>query len=118
MVQVTEAPTDREQWLAERRQRIGATDVSAIMGVNPYSTAYDVWLDKTGKLEPWDGNDATSIGNILEPSILDEAERRWGELNRQVVVKDIHSPVAATLDGWNPKTWEVVEVKSPKPKTS
>ena len=67
------APTSRETWLAERRKRLGATDVSAILGLNPYKTAYEVWLDKRNMLEPWNGNAATSLGLMLEPAILDEA---------------------------------------------
>jgi putative phage-type endonuclease len=109
---MTKAPEAREDWLAERRKRLGATDVSAIIGINPYRTAYEVWLDKLDMLEPWSGNDATDLGNILEPAILDEAERRWGPIERQMVVHDNNSPIAATLDGWLVEREQVVEVKT------
>lgn len=112
MVSMAKAPESREEWLAARRTRLGATDVSAILGLNPYRTAYEVWLDKRNMLEPWDGNEATRLGQLLEPAILDEAERRWGSLERQMVVHDINSPIAATLDGWLPETEQVVEVKT------
>lgn len=112
MVTMTKAPETREEWLAERRKRLGATDVSAILGINPYKTAYEVWLDKLDRLEGWEGNAATDLGNMLEPAILDEAERRWGQLERQMVVHDINSPIAATLDGWLVDQEQVVEVKT------
>lgn len=112
MVAMNTAPTSRETWLAERRKRLGATDVSAILGLNPYKTAYEVWLDKRNMLEPWNGNAATSLGLMLEPAILDEAERRWGKIERQMVVHDLNSPIAATLDGWLVESAQVVEVKT------
>lgn len=112
MVMLTEAPADRDVWLAERRKRLGATDVSAILGVNPYKTAYEVWLEKRGMLEDWEGNAATELGNDLEPVLLDKAERIWGKLKRQVVVYDALSPVASTLDGWLIEQCKVVECKT------
>lgn len=112
MVMLTEAPADRDVWLAERRKRMGATDVGAILGLNPYKTAYEVWLEKLDLLHEWEGNDATRMGNLFEPVILDEAERLWGPMKRQMVVHDSHSPIAATLDGWLVEECKVVEAKT------
>lgn len=39
----------REQWLAERRTGLGGTDVGAILGLSPYRTPVDVWMEKTGR---------------------------------------------------------------------
>lgn len=111
MLKLSPAP-NRAQWLEERKSRLGATDVSAVLGINPYRTAYEVWLDKRGQLEAWEGNDATYLGSLLEPAILDEAERRWGEIERNVVSKHDKAPIAATLDGWLVEAEEVVEIKT------
>lgn len=63
--------------LAQRRSGISATDVAAIVGLHPYSSAIDVYLDKTGRKEPFAGNARTKWGNLLEPQIRDDyAERR------------------------------------------
>lgn len=63
--------------LAQRRAGISATDVAAIVGLHPYSSAIDVWLDKTGRKPPFVGNDRTKWGHLLEPQIRDDyAERR------------------------------------------
>jgi putative phage-type endonuclease len=35
-----------------RRKRIGASEIGAILGLNPYRNALDVWLEKTGQVEP------------------------------------------------------------------
>lgn len=42
--------TAKSAWLAERLTYLGATDISAIVGINPYSTPHDVWLQKKGLL--------------------------------------------------------------------
>ena len=109
---IKEAPKSREKWLEERKQRLGATDVSAVLGLNPYKTAYEVWLDKRDLLESWEGNAATELGTRLEPALLDEAEARWGELQRNVVAVCEDAPIAATLDGWLVEREEVVEAKT------
>lgn len=40
---------DRDDWLDARREGLGSSDASTIAGVNPYSTLYELWLDKTGR---------------------------------------------------------------------
>jgi predicted phage-related endonuclease len=40
--------TDRESWLAMRRQDLTASDIGAVAGVDPYRTALSVFTDKLG----------------------------------------------------------------------
>jgi putative phage-type endonuclease len=63
------ADTSRDEWLAARRTGIGGSDAAAVMGENPYRSAYEVWLDKTGRAEPDAMNDAMQRGNWLEPHL-------------------------------------------------
>ena len=42
----------REQWLADRRKGIGGSDIGAILGLSPYRTLMDVFLDKRGETQP------------------------------------------------------------------
>lgn len=44
---------DREEWL-ENRTRIGGSDAASIVGLNPYKTNVDLWLEKTGRKKPED----------------------------------------------------------------
>lgn len=60
---------DRQAWLDQRRTGISGTDVSAILGINPWASALDVWLDKLGKAEPKETNMAMRMGNLLEPVV-------------------------------------------------
>lgn len=64
----------REQWLANRRRGIGGSDIAAILGLSPWKTAVDVWLDKTGR------STEDAIGNA-------EAVR-WGTLLEDVVARE------------------------------
>lgn len=65
-----------EQQREQRRKYIGSSDAAAVMGVDPYKSAADLWLDKTGQCDGFDGNDATDRGNWLEPALLNFAEHR------------------------------------------
>jgi len=58
-----------EAWHEKRRKGIGGTDVAAIMGINQYKTALDVYRQKTEKLEPTPMNKAMAMGIRLEPMI-------------------------------------------------
>lgn len=53
--------------IARRQQGIGASDVPAILGMIENRTPYQVWLEKTGRAEPFAGNQATKMGHLLEP---------------------------------------------------
>ena len=56
----------REEWLATRNSTIGSSDIGAIIGVNDYATARDVFKVKTGLTPPFEGNDSTEWGTELE----------------------------------------------------
>ena len=89
---------DREAWLQRRKQRIGCSEVAAIMGLNPHQTPWEVFADKTGRIEPEPDNQAKRLGRTLEANILDEAERTLGKMERDIalVVDELH--LGATLD--------------------
>ena len=44
----------REEWLKARKNFIGGSDASAVVGMNPYKTNIDLWLEKTGQVIPED----------------------------------------------------------------
>jgi len=56
---------------AERMQGIGGSDAATVLGFNPYKTPYELWAEKTGKVEPDDLSDQKNIifGHALEPVI-------------------------------------------------
>ena len=52
----------REEWLANRMNGIGGSEISAVVGCNPYKSNIDLWMEKTGQAQ------AKDISN--EPYVL------------------------------------------------
>ena len=74
---------DEAEWLAARTRGIGGSDIGAICGVSPYSSARQIYFQKTGQFE--DSNrigaaqkDRMHFGHVLEPVVADEYARRTG----------------------------------------
>lgn len=44
----------RDEWLKARGHTIGGSDASAVVGMNPYKSNVELWLEKTGKAIPED----------------------------------------------------------------
>lgn len=74
-------PKERQEWLAERRKGIGGSDVAAILGVSPWATPLNVWLDKTGRAIEKPETEAMRIGTELEDFV---ARRYTQETGRTV----------------------------------
>lgn len=91
-------------WLALRKTGIGASEMSVLLGVNPWKSEIELWGEKTGRVEAPDLSDVESVrwGQLLEPVVLEEYRRRAdravrasGELLRSCA----HPWALATLDG-------------------
>ena len=55
-----------EEWKKKRMYTIGGSEVSILLGINPWKNEIDLVKDKTNLSEPFHGNIATLWGNILE----------------------------------------------------
>ena len=64
-----------------RRSGIGATDASAVLGLNPWRTPLQVWAEKRGEAPPVEQTDAMLWGTILEPVVA----ARYGEVTGRVL---------------------------------
>jgi predicted phage-related endonuclease len=60
---------NKQEWLRERKNYLGGTDLAAICGLNPYRTALDVYLDKTSEDIAYETNSAMHWGTLLEDVI-------------------------------------------------
>lgn len=68
---------NRDEWLKSRRKGIGGSDSATILGVNPFQSRYELWLDKLGELEDDnEDNEAIYFGNVLEDIVAKEFTRR------------------------------------------
>lgn len=59
----------REEWLQARKNTIGGSDASAVVGMNPYKSNVGLWLEKTGQVTPEDISDKSYVkfGTEAEP---------------------------------------------------
>lgn len=72
---------DPTVWLAARTHGVGGSDVGAICGVSPFTTARQIYIKKTGQfdeaLEPSDAaKERMHFGHMLEPIVADEYANR------------------------------------------
>ena len=59
-----------EKQRQRRLKYIGSSDIAAVMGIDPWRTAGDVWLEKRGYKEPTNESPAMRLGNALERALL------------------------------------------------
>lgn len=84
MTEINTLNMTRNEWLAARRNGIGGSDVGSILGFNKYKSPYQVWLDKTGQLEPDDlTSEPAYWGNVLEEVVAQEFTERTGKRVRR-----------------------------------
>lgn len=72
---------DHEKWLEARAIGIGGSDAAVIMGMNQYKSPYQLWLEKTGQVEPPDlsGNQYVYWGTRNESNIADWFQEETGK---------------------------------------
>lgn len=78
------AYNSKEEWLALRKEHgVGGSDASAVIGFNPYKSAYTLWAEKTGRIPEFEGNLITEVGSYLEEFVAKLFERETGKKVRR-----------------------------------
>lgn len=83
-------PLDRQSWLAVRQTGIGSSDAAAAVGLNPYKSRLELWMDKTGRDmgdrmgDSPDSDSPMYWGNVLEPIVAEHYAKRTGHQVRRV----------------------------------
>jgi putative phage-type endonuclease len=62
----------------ERRTGIGGSDAAAALGLSPWRTPFDLWIEKLGEGDPLPASEPMRWGKLLEPVIAAEYCRRTG----------------------------------------
>lgn len=74
----------KEEWLQLRKQLgVGGSDAGAVIGMNPYKSAYTLWAEKTGRIPEFEGNLITEVGSYLEEFVAKLFERETGKKVRR-----------------------------------
>jgi putative phage-type endonuclease len=67
-----------QDFTQERAKYLGGSDIGAILGVSPYKTAIDVWMEKTGKASNQTDSLPLRFGSFAESFVADEYARATG----------------------------------------
>ncbi|MGF3113712.1 YqaJ viral recombinase family protein [Facklamia sp. P9177] len=75
-----EIAQSKEEWHELRSKGLGGSDIGTLLGVNPYKSKYQLWLEKTGQVESPDISDKIriKIGNELEDLVARMFEDETG----------------------------------------
>ena len=65
-----------EEWHAIRKTGIGGSEAAAVCDMDPHKSAFVLCAEKTGRIQGFQGNDLTDMGQLMEPHI------------RQVIIPD------------------------------
>jgi len=93
----------RSEWLKVRRYGIGGSDAAAAVGLSPYVSPLELWLDKTGRgaglprPEPTDTSSPTYWGTLLEPIVAAAYTQQTGNKVRKVNAVLQHPTIAFML---------------------
>ena len=95
----------------ERWRYIGGSDISAIMGISPFKTRFQLLQEKAQIVEPdFKGNEYTEYGNKLEPLIRDYVNET---LNRNFAPDVlIDGDFRFNFDGLDKEHNEILEIKT------
>jgi putative phage-type endonuclease len=103
-----------DSWEKWRQEGIGSSDAPVIMGVSPWKTPLQLWEEKIGIRQGFQGNNATIRGHQMEPKARAAFELEMGIEFIPMVAEHFNFPyMRASLDGWNAEEQAVLEIKCP-----
>lgn len=98
---------DREEWLKNRMKGIGGSEISAVIGCNPYMDNITLWKIKTGQIEAEDISDKPFVEyghnaeyHLRELFKLDFPEYSVSYEENNSFYNDKYPFARASLDGW------------------
>lgn len=101
------------EWTAYRARLGNASELAALMDCSPWfpRTPYELWLLKSGRVEPEPANPAMRRGLALEPRARRFVEQRLDEVYEPQVAA--RGRISASLDGLSYDGRRVLEIKCP-----
>lgn len=95
-----------DEWLKNRTVGIGGSDAAAILGISPFKTNIDLWLEKTGQKEPDDisNDEKVKYGHEAEEPLrtlfmLDHPEYNLFHDEYMILQNTTYPFLQASLDG-------------------
>lgn len=79
---------DRAKWLEIRQGGIGSSDAAAAVGLSPYKSQLELWMEKTGRVSanetPPDQDSPMYWGTLLEPYVATAYTQKTGRKVRRL----------------------------------
>lgn len=110
MSQIVKLVQGSPEWHAHRAKYRNASETPAVLGVSPWVTPYQLWLQRTGRAQP-EVNAAMLHGTQLEPAARDAYEQLTGHVMQPLVL--VEGQYSASLDGITLDGGLILEVKCP-----
>jgi len=102
-----------EEWYKFRSQGVGASDISVIMGTNPYKDTVKLWNEKCGYYVPRI-TEPMRYGMHTEPIAREWMNFHFGyDLQPICIEHENESIFKASLDGYDELNKTIVEIKCP-----
>jgi putative phage-type endonuclease len=101
----------------DRKEYIGSSDISAVMGLNRWQSPLGLWAEKTGSVEPKDLSEyeAVELGIELEDFVAKKFQKKTGLRVRRAPKRYIHkeySYLRCQVDRLIENTDDLLEVKT------
>ena len=80
----------RDEWLDVRKTGIGSSDAAASVGLNPYQSQLELWMEKTGRgaalpqIDPNDDSTPMFWGSLLESFVAAHYTKKSGNRVRKI----------------------------------
>lgn len=105
----------KQEWLRERKNYLGGTDLAAICGLSPYRTALDVYLNKTSDDITEETSPAMRWGNLLEDAVAKAYSEDTGytiAIEPNTLYHQEYKFLGANIDRWVGNKEYVLECKT------
>jgi len=103
-----------KSWLEWRSKGLGSSDAPVLMGVSPWKSLYQLWLEKTNQAESFRGNWATERGNRLEPIARDKYNAKYmTHMEPETFEHPTIKYLRASVDGVDHSVQRLIEIKCP-----
>lgn len=94
-------PNSEQEWLGWRLEDLTSTEASALFGMSPYSTLFELWHAKKSK-QPgsYEDNERIEAGRHIEPAIASLVSARYGVIVEpfKVYARDTEARLGSSFD--------------------
>ena len=114
--------SDKAAWLEKRKHYVTGTDAAQLLGISPFGSKFDVWLDKTGQAPDFVQSAAMRAGLAFEADILkmyaEDTDAKVEHMDGyNLHTSEAYPRLGASLDGWNHTLGCPVDAKNIRWKT-